>query len=116
MSRTPQPGAVSLLRADGMASALLVTLSWWSAILLAGPLTPGAVAASATVAVGLVVLSHPTTRAALVARLAILVRRPAPPPPLPRPAAPEPHTPRIALRAVSTVRRTRAPGVVVATA
>jgi len=115
MSRTPQPGVVALLRTDGMASALLVTLSWWSALLLAGPLSPTAMATSAAVAVGVVLLSHPAPRAALVARLALLVSRPAPPPP---PVVPrrEPRSPRIALRAHQTVRHTRAPGVVRATA
>ncbi len=116
MSRTPHPGAVSLLRADGMASALLVTLSWFSAILYAGPMTPATLATSAAVAVGLVLLSHPSPRVALVARLATLLARPVPTPPLPRPPRPEPRPPRIALLAHQTVRRTRAPGVVRATA
>lgn len=115
MSRTPHTGVVALLRTDGMASALLVTLSWWSTILLAGPLSPTAMATSAAVVIGLVLLSHPSPRVALVSRLAALVARPTPMPPLPRPLRPEPRPPRIALLAHETVRRTRAPGAALAT-
>jgi hypothetical protein len=115
MSRTPHPGVVSLLRADGMASALLVTLSWWSAILLASHLSPSAVIVTVAVGVGVTVLGHSPTRAALAVRLRVLVHRPVQTPPRPRPVRSSPPPPAIALRAVETVRRTRAPGAAHAT-
>lgn len=65
MSRAPHLGAVSLLRADGMASALVVTLSWFSAILLAGHVSPAALVVTAVVGVGVLSLGHPSTRVAL---------------------------------------------------
>ncbi|GAA1886320.1 hypothetical protein [Williamsia serinedens] len=115
MSRTPHPDVVSLLRADGMASALLVTLSWWSAILLASHVSPSAVLVTVAVAAGVTALGHSPTRAAMAVRFRVLVYRPAPTPPRPRPVGTAPPPPAIALRAVETVRRTRAPGAAPAT-
>lgn len=117
MSRTPHPGTLTLLRTDGMASALLVTLSWFSAIVLAGHVSPAVLVATVVISIGVAALSHPPTRAALAARLAVLTVPSTPPP---EPARPRPPRvtppPSIALRAVRTVRRTRAPGVACATA
>jgi hypothetical protein len=115
MSRTPHPGAVSLLRADGMASALVVTMSWFSAILLAGQASPTALVVTVAVGVGVLTLARPSTHTALAVLLRVLVHRPVLSSPRPRPHRGAPPPPRIALRAVETVRRTRAPGVVLAT-